>query len=328
MTQKAFALQQYPEIDWSDVEPLPQFEGKSPILDIKYSIRYEKLMDIFRRIVHTGEISERVYHLAGEVVSMMCGSYTAWYLRKVCLEKFNFSAKDDLAFTTKIFLDGNQKNYQIWEHRRFLIHKINSPEGEIEFIDSLLAQDNKNIHAWGYRKWLVEKFNLFEQDRKNINKFFEEDIRNNSAWNFRYSLHKSIMNEQTFKDELKFIFTSIKEVSDNEAVWNYLNGWFYTYNFQCFGQKSDFAPDHLKKFHYKDFPEVEEFVRELVKDDSGCRFAWVTLVNILIWKQTKEALNEVIETVEKLSTEFDKIRHNYWEFYSKNLKADFAAILG
>jgi len=93
MAQKAFTLSQHPDFDWSDVEPLQQYEGKFPILDIKYSMKCispknsdnlsfvldEKLMDIFRRIVHNNEISERVYYLTGEVVSAMCGSYTAWY---------------------------------------------------------------------------------------------------------------------------------------------------------------------------------------------------------------------------------------------------------
>jgi len=327
MAQKAFTLSQHPDFDWSDVEPLQQYEGKFPILDIKYSMKYEKLMDIFRRIVHNNEISERVYYLTGEVVSAMCGSYTAWVIRKNCLEKLGLSYEKELEFTTELFHHGNEKNYQIWEHRRFLITKINKPDGEIEFLENLLAKDNKNIHAWGFRKWLVDKFNLFEQERANLQKFFDEDIRNNSAWNFRYFLYKDQINNQTLHDELKYIFTSIKEVYDNEAVWNYLNGWFYTYNFECFGQKSDFSPAHLKKFHYKDYPELEIFVREVVKDDPQCRFAWATLLNILIWKQTKEALTECIEIIENLSTVLDKIRFNYWEFYQTNLKKDFQAIL-
>jgi len=92
MSNQVFQLESHPEIDWSDVEPLRQYEGKMPILDIKYqakckyedsfgingSFEDEKMMDIFRRIIHTSEISERSYHLAGEVVRKMCGSYSAW----------------------------------------------------------------------------------------------------------------------------------------------------------------------------------------------------------------------------------------------------------
>jgi len=51
----------------------------SNYIDLINGFEDEKMMDIFRRIIHTGEISERAYHLAGEVVRKMCGSYSAWY---------------------------------------------------------------------------------------------------------------------------------------------------------------------------------------------------------------------------------------------------------
>ncbi len=71
--------------------------------------------------------------------------------------------------------------------------------------------------------------------------------------------------------------------------------WFTSYNFQCFGQAKDFSPPHLNKFSYLDFPEVETFAREVIKDDPTCRFASITLVNILVWKQTKETFKELIQ---------------------------------
>lgn len=325
MSNQVFQLESHPEIDWSDVEPLRQYEGKMPILDIKYQAKYEKMMDIFRRIIHTSEISERSYHLAGEVVRKMCGSYSAWFVRKSCLEKLNLSYEAELEFTNQTFV-GNEKNYQIWEHRRFLISHINSPKNEIEFLNSILQKDNKNIHAWGYRKWLVEKFNLIEEEKKNILEFFEEDVRNNSAWNFRYFLQKSSISKENLSEELKFVFEKIKEVYDNEASWNYLNGWFSSYNFQCFGQAKDFSPPHLKKFSYLDYPEVESFAREVLKDDPNCRFASITLVNILVWKQTKEAFKEMIQIIEELETQTDKVRINYWQWYKTNLEKDFAEL--
>lgn len=325
-TKAPLVLESHPEIDWSDVEPLPQYEGKFPILNIQYNAKYLKLMDVFRRVIQNKEISERAFYLAEEVVRKMCGSYSAWYLRKVCLEQLNFSYEKELAFMNEIY-DGNEKNYQIWEHRRFVTAKLNTPGKEIEFIDSILAKDNKNIHAWGYRKWLVEKFGLVEQDKKNLEYFFQEDIRNNSAWNFRYYLYKEGLNKENFHEELQYIFKSIKEVLDNEAVWNYLNGWFSTYNFECFGQKTDYAPPHLKKFQYADYPEVEQFVREVLKGEPSCRFALVTLANILVWKKEKQALQELLEVLDSLALQHDKIRFNYWTWYKLNVEKDLASIM-
>ena len=39
-TAKApLVLESHPEIDWSDVIPLPQYEGKFPILNIQYNAK-------------------------------------------------------------------------------------------------------------------------------------------------------------------------------------------------------------------------------------------------------------------------------------------------
>jgi len=38
-------------------------------------------MDYFRGILHSGEISERAYEIAGFVVEKLASNYNAWYLR-------------------------------------------------------------------------------------------------------------------------------------------------------------------------------------------------------------------------------------------------------
>ncbi len=43
MSTQVFQLESHPEIDWSDVEPLRQYEGKMPILDIKYQPKCKTL---------------------------------------------------------------------------------------------------------------------------------------------------------------------------------------------------------------------------------------------------------------------------------------------
>ena len=43
MSTQAFQLESHPEIDWTDVEPLRQYEGKFPILDIKYQAKCKNL---------------------------------------------------------------------------------------------------------------------------------------------------------------------------------------------------------------------------------------------------------------------------------------------
>ena len=82
------------------------------------------------------------------------------------------------------------KNYQIWHHRQTIIDTLGSPEGEADFIATMLQQDTKNYHVWSYRQWLVQRFGLFddEGELKWTESMIEEDVRNNSAWNHRWYL--------------------------------------------------------------------------------------------------------------------------------------------
>ena len=82
------------------------------------------------------------------------------------------------------------KNYQIWHHRQTIIDTLGSPDGEAEFINTMLEQDTKNYHVWSYRQWLVKRFDLWDKAEEMdwTNSMIEADVRNNSAWNHRFYL--------------------------------------------------------------------------------------------------------------------------------------------
>lgn len=82
------------------------------------------------------------------------------------------------------------KNYQIWHHRQTIVDALGSPEGEPDFISTMLEQDSKNYHVWSYRQWLVKRFNLFDKEEELswTQNMIEDDVRNNSAWNHRWYL--------------------------------------------------------------------------------------------------------------------------------------------
>lgn len=82
------------------------------------------------------------------------------------------------------------KNYQIWHHRQTIVDALDSPEGEPDFISTMLEQDSKNYHVWSYRQWLVKRFNLFDKEEELswTQNMMEDDVRNNSAWNHRWYL--------------------------------------------------------------------------------------------------------------------------------------------
>jgi len=70
-------------------------------------------MSYFRAVVHNNEISDRVFELTGFVVEQICGNYSAWFLRRKCIENLTLDLKEELEFVEKN-MSSNEKVYQIW----------------------------------------------------------------------------------------------------------------------------------------------------------------------------------------------------------------------
>jgi protein farnesyltransferase/geranylgeranyltransferase type-1 subunit alpha len=109
--------------------------------------------------------------------------------RAQTLQALEKPLRDEIAWLNPTALK-HLKNYQIWNHRQTIIDQLGSPEGEADFIDSMLKADSKNYHVWSYRQWLVQRFDLYNDGAELawVNKMINEDVRNNSAWNHRYFL--------------------------------------------------------------------------------------------------------------------------------------------
>jgi protein farnesyltransferase/geranylgeranyltransferase type-1 subunit alpha len=109
--------------------------------------------------------------------------------RAKTISELGISLQDEIAWLNPTALK-HLKNYQIWHHRHTIIDALDSPEGEAEFINTMLEQDSKNYHVWSYRQWLVKRFDLFDkpEELEWTAEMIEADVRNNSAWNHRYYL--------------------------------------------------------------------------------------------------------------------------------------------
>src|SRR5690606_34633414 len=120
-----------------------------------------------------------------------------------------------------------EKNYQIWRYREVIVGFIGSAEGELEFIDEMLAEDCKNYHVWSYRQWLVRRFGLWDEDLPRCERLINEDVRNNSAWNHRFfnvfarggDVTPAILNR-----ELEFAKEKASLAPQNASAWAYLRG--------------------------------------------------------------------------------------------------------
>ncbi len=71
------------------------------------------MMNYFRAIIKSEELTERAFELAGFVINSSCGNYNAWLIRKKCIVKFDLNVLDELEFVKTNMVD-NEKVYQIW----------------------------------------------------------------------------------------------------------------------------------------------------------------------------------------------------------------------
>lgn len=96
----------------------------------------------------------------------------------------------------------HQKNYQIWHHRQLVVDKLDSANGETDFIAQMFELDSKNYHVWSYRQWLVRRFALWDKgELEATEQMLEEDVRNNSAWNHRFFVVNGNSDAPGVKDE-------------------------------------------------------------------------------------------------------------------------------
>lgn len=98
----------------------------------------------------------------------------AWYHRRLCLDTLNeLDFKQELEWLDSITLD-NQKNYQIWHHRKVILEKLSDPSHEKKMLNEVFKDEPKNFHAWCHRIWVVSRFNLFEGEMDYAESLLEE----------------------------------------------------------------------------------------------------------------------------------------------------------
>ncbi len=188
----------------------------------------------------------------------------------------------------------NQKNYQIWHHRKLLIEKLNDASHEKKVLDEIFSSEPKNFHAWSHRIWMIRRFNNVEGEFDFIEKMLKDDIKNNSVWNYRFFLVKFVNNNKIDKviveEEIKYAIKKIKICPINESPYCYIRGF-------------------INKFGYKygDFIYVKEEIEKIVKKNKNNSYGLMLLMDYYEEEKNEEKFNKIIEELIK----YDYIRKKY-----------------
>ncbi|KDO29671.1 hypothetical protein SPRG_05623, partial [Saprolegnia parasitica CBS 223.65] len=287
--------------EWADVQRVPQDDGPNPAVPINYSTYYRDVMDLFRAVLLSDELSERTLTLTEAVIECNAANYTAWHFRRKVLKALNADLADELDFCMDKALD-NPKNYQIWHHRREIVDRLNDAKRELPFIAEALSDDSKNYHCWSYRQWVVQRFGLWDGELAFVDEMLAQDMRNNSAWNHRWFVRNHTPPSAIVRaQEIEVAFAYIEKAPHNESAWNYLRGWI---------AHQDFV----------ELPTIEARCAAIYAAHPTCTFAANVLVDILSQEPTPANVAAATEILEKLMV-VDPVRAVYWSYLQKGLHA-------
>ncbi|CAM6083552.1 unnamed protein product [Calypogeia fissa] len=217
--------------EWNDVKPIPQDDGPHPVVPISYTKQFRESMDYFRAVLAMDERSPRALDLTAEVIGLNSANYTVWHFRRLILEALNVDVEEELEFL-KTIADVNYKNYQFWQHRRWVAQRRGSTAAsdELHFTEMVLNDDAKNYHAWSHRQWVLSSLGGWEGELNYCTQLIEDDPCNNSAWNQRHFVITTDPSREGLKgsleSEVTYCLKTIGAAPSNESPWRYLRGLF------------------------------------------------------------------------------------------------------
>ncbi|VVC43949.1 Protein prenyltransferase, alpha subunit [Cinara cedri] len=211
--------------EWSDVQPILQDDGPTPVVRVAYSRKFSDVYDYLRGVLATGEKSERTLELVTTALKLNPANQTVWNYRLDIVLYLKVDLHVELQYVSNM-IRKFIKNYQVWHYRKNIVKILNDPSAELEFTAEILDMDPKSYHAWQYRQWVLRKFShLIEKEMEFVDKLISQDIMNNSAWNQRHFVINNLAYDSNkIVKELQYTFDKIVILSKNESSWNYLKG--------------------------------------------------------------------------------------------------------
>mmetsp|Transcript_34351 Transcript_34351/g.96845 ORF Transcript_34351/g.96845 Transcript_34351/m.96845 type:complete len:346 (+) Transcript_34351:279-1316(+) len=315
--------------EWADVQPVPQGDPEGNlVVQIEYSKDYVDATGVLRCLMARQERSERALWLTKKVIALNPAHYTAWQWRRECLEAKGADLGAEMDWVNALSLCGGSKNYQLWNHRRFLVQGIIGPLGsgpqresavetELAFTHDVLVDEPKHYHAWAHRQWVVQEFSSWAGELAVCERFIDADVRNNSAWNHRYfclNEPRGTGEPGACVDEFGFCVKKLHEDIQNESAWNYLRALVFGHG----GRGGGGAPGAEMQAQEGELgSKLEQACQWALEKDPYCSFAMSLLADLKLMQASsggpgsKGMAQAALDLWQQL-VKVDPMRTPYW----------------
>jgi len=187
------------------------------------------------------ELDDELMSLTEKLLSSNPDFNTIWNIRKEIFlklkderseEELNDLYSNELRFLQSC-LHVNPKSYGVWEHRRFSLQNMPSPDwkNDLKLCNQFLMYDSRNFHCWNYRRFVVKNAEVSSQDEFDFTmKKISENFSNYSAWHYRSKLlplvhpdpeNKSKIGETALLKEFELVQNAFFTDPNDQSAWFY-----------------------------------------------------------------------------------------------------------
>lgn len=205
--------------EYSDVAPVPFDQAPDSPFFIEFSPAHESIMRIFRGIANANELSPRALALTEQLLAENPNDSAVWWYRTRILSAIGFDPQRELELTDSV-THHSPKSYQCWQHRRWVLARMDTPPRDLSHLRALLRDDGRNFHAWSYAVWLSGFCGVGSGVLQLTAEFIDADRTNSSAWNARAALLSACGRAPC--DELAFALAKLSADGRNESCCNHI----------------------------------------------------------------------------------------------------------
>ncbi|TNN05537.1 Protein farnesyltransferase/geranylgeranyltransferase type-1 subunit alpha [Schistosoma japonicum] len=275
-----------------------------------------------------------------ELIEEYSKNYQLWHHRQWVVEKLSNQNKNDSAFIIQLgsnvldfvgsVISDDPKNYHAWQHRRWTVTFFKVPiEKELAFTEQMLVNDVHNNSAWNHRYYIVMcdeglSSATLQREIDFVQKRISFAPNNESSWNYFYGLLMPIVRGKNHihlpseRDDVENLNTKQSIISKLQIMRRFAEELIMSDSVagDCLAPLSflvEVYTDCLESYFAKEPNDTHrtqpspDIIPVIVDESNNISY------------DAKDIFDKAINLCERLASEVDRIRANYWQYRARQL---------